>query len=222
MIPKKKMDLVERKIKDNCKSCEATGCVTCKSQVARIKTYAAANIPMDYWLLAFRDFKGDKKFKSAIMTKLKNVGKMYENGNSLAFVGNLGTGKTYAACCILKLASVSGYSVKYCNMTDIIDKITRNDYKFMDHLAVVDYLTIDEYGSRWVYPTEKAERLFGQSMERLLRERFQNGLPTIICSNTTDLSDVLGGDFARTTESLFAKYLETMYVSGKDFRKNPS
>jgi len=45
-------------------------------------------------------------------------------------------------------------------------------------------------------------------------------MPTIICSNTPDLKDVLAGEFSRAVDSLFSRYVKTIYVSGKDFRKS--
>lgn len=219
MIPEKKMNMIEKRIISECKICEGLGCNTCKSKVARYKSYSRADIPQSYWGLAFKNFEGDQNFKKFISAKMSDIDKMYEDGTSLAFVGNLGTGKTYAACCILKLSIVSGYSAFYANMSDIINEVSKGNHEYTEKLESYDFLVIDEFGDRWVYPSEKAEQLFGQTMERILRNRFQNGLPTILCSNTRDLSTVLSGEFARAVESLFAKYLTTLVVSGKDHRK---
>jgi len=219
MVPQKKMDLIEKRIRNSCRECAGGGCLSCRAQITRCKIYAAADIPMDYWMLAFKNFKGDENFKRFITSKLSDVSEMYEKGSSLAFVGNLGTGKTYAACCVLKMALVKGYSARYVNMADVIEETVKNNYKFLDKITNIDFLCIDEYDSRWVFPSEKAEQLFGQTMERILRARFQNGMPTIICSNTPNLSDVLAGDFSRAVDSLFSKYMEVLYVKGRDFRK---
>jgi len=219
MIPQKKMDLILRKIRIDCGECSGLGCSTCKAQASRLKTYSIADIPFDYWMLPFGDFKGDGNFKDFITKKLHDIDSMYEDGSSVAFVGNLGTGKTYAACCILKIALVSGYSAKYANMADVINEVTRNNTEFFDKIINIDFLILDEYDSRWIYPSEKAEQLFGQTMERVLRHRFQNKMPTIICSNTPDLKNVLAGDFSRAVDSLFSRYVNILYVKGKDFRK---
>lgn len=220
MVPKKKMLLIEKKIKSKCRDCEdGFVCTSCKATIARCKKYDYSGVPMDYWMLPFKDFKGDRNFRKRVSSYIEDINLMYENGSSLAFVGNFGTGKTYVACCILKLAIVNNYSGKYVNMSDIIDESTKNNSKIFEKITNVDFLVIDEFCDRWVYPSEKAEQLFGQTMERILRQRFQNKMPTIICSNTTNLKDVLAGDFSRSIDSLFSKYMETMYVSGKDFRK---
>lgn len=219
MVPDKKFNLIEKEIRDKC-GCNGEHCSTCSNTIARLKSYANAGIPMGYWMLAFKDFKGDPNFKNAMKEKIIGVENLYKEGQSLAFVGNLGTGKTYAACCILKKAIMSGYSSKYINMSDIVRQLTANyDYSLYDELVSVDFLCIDEFDSRWVFPSEKSEQLFGQTLEMILRTRFQNKLPVILCSNTPDLDDVLAGDFARSISSLFHKFVQVYYVVGKDFRK---
>jgi len=219
MIPPKKLQFVEEKIKKDC-SCAGEGCTECRSKTARIKAYAKAEIPMDYWLLSMKDFKGDQNFKQYIIDNvLSDIKKVYEDGTSLAFVGNLGIGKTYAAACILKTALMSGFSSRYIYMSDIIQKSTENNSGIFEELTTVDFLVLDEYCDRYVFPSEKAEQLFGQTMERVLRHRLQNRMPTILCSNTPELKDVLAGEFSRAVDSLFSRYVKTIYVSGKDYRK---
>jgi DNA replication protein DnaC len=220
MVPPKKLQVIEEKIKRECQ-CQTEGCSECKKKIARIRSYAKAEIPMDYWLLSMKDFQGDQNFKKYVVDNvLSDIPKFYEEGMSLAFVGNLGIGKTYAAVCILKSAIMSGYSARYIYMSDIIQKSTEGQSGIFDELTNVDFLTLDEYCDRYVFPSDKAEQLFGQTMERVLRHRLQNRMPTIICSNTPDLKDVLAGDFSRAVDSLFSRYVKTIYVSGKDFRKS--
>jgi len=219
MVPEKKMNLIERKIQSSCE-CE-DGCNKCRAKFARYKSYSRANIPQSYWSLPFKNFQGDPNFGKYVSDRISNVNAMYEDGTSMAFVGNLGTGKTYAACCILKVAIVNGHTAMYVNMSDVINEVSKNNYEYLEQITNFDFICIDEFDSRWVFPSEKAEQLFGQTMERILRERFQNGLPTILCSNTVDIATVLSGDFSRAIDSLFSKYVKVLYVSGKDFRKIP-
>lgn len=220
MIPKKKLDFIKAKIKERCE-CQGEGCRTCFTQVNRVGKYAAAGIPVDYWTLSFKkNFKGDKNFGNFVMKQIRDIEGIYERGESFAFIGNLGTGKTFAATSMLKMALLKGFTGKYYHMDQIIRSATSNNSKeFFEEITNIDFICIDEYDSRWVFPSEKSEQLFGQTMESILRHRFQNGMPTIICSNTQDIKTVLSGDFERATESLFSKYVRTLYVAGKDFRK---
>ena len=45
------------------------------------------------------------------------------------FVGGLGTGKTYTACCILKRAITSGYTGLYTTMADVVANMLSNDVR---------------------------------------------------------------------------------------------
>ncbi len=220
MVPIKKLNLIEKRTREQCQNCQGNGCSVCHSKNNRFKIYAAANIPISYWNLAFKDFQGDPRFKEIISKKISDIDSLYEEGKSYAFNGLFGTGKTYASCCLLKTALVAGYAAKYYTMSELIQEII-NDHEgqFIHNILITDFLCIDEYSSRWVFPSEKSEQLFGQNLEYILRTRFQNQLPTIICSNDSNVRDVLAGEFARPLDSLFSQHLEVIGVAGKDFRK---
>jgi len=220
-IPESKFSRIKDNLKNKCKNCSAIGCNECAKKIARITMYAQANIPMEYWDKSFKKFDGDKRFKAAMTPHIRDIGSLYDEGLSLGFSGSLGTGKTYMACCFLKIALTKGYSASYYNMSDMIQE-SMDNRGFFSEITEKDFIAIDEYDLRWVYPTERAELLFGQTMERVLRHRFQNGLPTILCSNTPKLKDVLAGDFSRSTGSLFSKFLKQYTVSGIDYRKKTS
>lgn len=219
MITERKMLSIELEVQNSCKYCHGKSCPKCKHKVMRFRRYAKAEIPLDFWNMSISNYPGDKKFKKAIVEELKEFDNIYNEGKSYAFVGNYGTGKSSMANAILKIAVTKGYSAFYSNMSDVIDEVTRGSGGYLDKLMDVDFLCIDEFDSRWVYPSEKAEQLFGQTMERILRKRFQNQMVTIICSNTPKLEEVLSNHFRKSIESLFSKYLKIFYVSGKDQRK---
>jgi DNA replication protein DnaC len=222
MIPIKKLNFLRENIKKDCTSCKGEGCFECKKKTSRLMKYASAGIPIDYWLLPFKKFEGDANFGRAITARIKDIDKMYSTGESLGFVGNLGTGKTYAACCLLKMAIVKGYDAKYVNMADVVNGLiskTSDNSQYLDELMNVDFLVIDEFDKRWVFPSEKVEQLFGQTLEHILRSRFQNQMPTILCSNTENIDDVLSDDFSRAFSSLRHRYMKVFIVAGRDFRK---
>ena len=52
---------------------------------------------------------------------------MYDEGTSVLMVGTMGTGKTYSACCLLKIALMNDFSGMYLNMVDIITNIISNN-----------------------------------------------------------------------------------------------
>ena len=222
MIPTTKISRVKKKIQKDCTECGGIGCDKCLSKTSRIDKYALANIPVRYWNLSFKDFSGDPNFKKIIKEKISNIDETYDDGKSFMFIGGLGTGKTYVACCMLKIAIISGYSSAYTTMADVVSNILSKDIdtaKYYEYLLNKDFLVIDEFDSRWIFPSEKSEQLFGSSLEYVLRTRFQNNLPTILCSNNDDVDQILGGFFAKSFKSLRSENIELYVVGGKDFRR---
>lgn len=219
MIPDTKIAREKEKVFNEC-SCQNGSCINCQKKSARIDRYAMAGIPTIYWSNSFKDFIGDTNFADIFREKLKDIDRIYDQGQSLILVGSLGVGKTYSICCLLKLAIVNDYSSIYTTMADIINKVIRdNGGEYLQSLLDTDFLAIDELDPRWIFPSEKSEQLFGSTMEHLLRSRFQNGLPTIMCSNADDVDKIFAGHFARTFRSLRSQHVEVLYVGGKDQRR---
>ena len=215
-----KIDRIRNKLN---KSCGCKGCKKCELKISRIKKYAKSGIPAEYWNYSFKNFSGNKILKDKMTVYLKDVGQMYDDGRSVLMVGTMGTGKTYSACCLLKIALMNDFSGMYVNMVDIITNIISNNQinsgDYIQKLLDVDFLVIDELDSRWIFPSEKTEQIFGSYMEYILRSRFQNHMPTIMCSNTQNIGDIFSGDFSKSFKSLVGHYVDTIMVAGKDFRK---
>ena len=217
-----KLKRLKLKVTKECKACSGSGCSDCLSKADRISKYSECGIPVEYWMLSFKNFSGDNHFKEIIKKDIENILDFYDSGLSYLFSGNLGTGKTYAACCLLKVAALSGFSCHYTTMAEAVNTIlssSTDSKKYFSMLISQDFLVIDEFDSRWIFPSEKTEQVFGSSLEYILRTRFQNQLPTILCSNNDDVDQILGGYFAKTFKSLRSKYVKVIYVGGKDFRR---
>jgi DNA replication protein DnaC len=215
-----KLSRISDAIQKSCKSCAGSGCNTCGIQISRIQKYHEANIPASYWNLSFKDFNGDEDFKSIVKSKIEAIDSVFDKGESLLFAGNLGVGKTYAICSILKMALCKDYSAKYYSMAEVINTLlSGGNNSLIKELSELDFLAIDEFDNRWIFPSEKAEQVFGSSMEFLLRNRFQNSLPTFLATNNAEVDQILSGSYARSFSSLRNQFLKTIYVSGKDYRK---
>jgi DNA replication protein DnaC len=219
MIPDNKLYREKLKIYKNCE-CKDGSCILCQKKASRIEKYSLANIPTVYWNSSFKDFSGDKNFGNIFKQYLSDIDSLYDSGKSIILVGSLGVGKTYSSSCLLKLAIVNDYSAIYSTMADIINRVIRSDgSEYLQSLLDVDFLAIDELDPRWIFPSEKSEQLFGSTMEHLLRSRFQNGLPTIMCSNADDVDKIFAGQFGKTFKSLRSHHVDILYVSGLDYRR---
>lgn len=222
MIPRKKIDLKKKDAVRNCSECSGESCKKCYSKKLRIDKYANANIPVEYWDKSFKSFSGDENFKKLITSKLKNIDSLYSEGKSMIFVGTLGTGKSYTASCILKRAIVAGYTGLYVTMADVVANILSVEVdtaKYYNRLLGADFLVIDEFSSHWIFPSDKSEQLFGSSLEFVLRTRFQNQLPTVLCSNDSDIDEIFGGFFGKSFKSLRSHHTELYVIAGKDYRR---
>lgn len=223
MIPQSKIDFIINQIIKKCPDCQGQGCNTCSLKKERVNIYARSNIPIDYWDRSWKQFEGDPGFREKIREILLSLEAIYSEGQSYAFVGNVGVGKSYAAASILKMAIVQGFSAFYITMSELINTNLSSETDsntFLSSLLEVDFLILDEMDLRWIHPSEKSAQIFSSTLEYLLRSRFQNKLPTVICSNTIDLNDIFSENFVKAFDSLREQYIKVIYVAGKDYRKH--
>jgi DNA replication protein DnaC len=218
----KKLERIKRIAIRNCNRCNSEGCDSCLRKQARMMQYDKASIPMEFWNRSFKDFNGNKNFKNFFTKKLKDIDAFYDRGKSMFIYGTFGTGKTYSACCMLKIALTKGYTGHYTSMSDVINKLLSREYdsgSYIKELAEYDFLIIDEFDKRWVFPSEKSQIIFGSSMENILRCRFQNMLPTIMCSNTLSFDDIFTEEYSKAITSLSSKYVDQIPLGGLDMRR---
>lgn len=216
----RKLEREIAKVRSYC-SCDS-GCAKCATKEIRLKKYAAANIPSFYWSMKFSEYTGHPIVKEKVSRVINDIDSFYDSGKSINLIGGLGTGKTSLSCSIAKVALVKGYSCHYTNMKDIANKLSVSSKDFSDyisHLQTRDFLIIDEVDGRWVLQSERSEKFFGSTIEHLLRSRYLEQLPTIVCSNSVNIGDIFGDDFKDSLSSLFSKYAETIIVAGKDKRR---
>jgi len=227
MISPKKILLEKEQITARCAKCKGVGCPSCFGYCSFIDRMAATEIPVDYWHRDIKDFYGDTNFKKYVLEEyIDKLKQRYMEGLCLCFVGHPGTGKTMAACSILKAAimpadgSPDKFSAKYTTMLEATSKImSPTGYRFRDLIKSYDFLVIDEVDPRF-FPSQASSDLHGNHFENILRVRTQNKLPTIMCTNSEDVSQIFSGEFGRTFESLSSQFIKILRAGGKDVRKN--
>ena len=202
-----------------CPTCKGNGCRDCIRKVEKINAYSAACIPVAYWGYNLQSFQGDANFKGFVENLTKTVEAVYNEGNSYAFVGRHGVGKTFGACEVLKAAITHGYTAKYTTMSEIVDLIISKDIEFKMALLHSDFLVIDEFDSRFIPTTDRGKETFGANLENIIRTRFQNRMPIIFCTNNSSINDVFDDTFKQTFNSLFAESnITSVAVGGIDLR----
>lgn len=189
-----------------------------------LNRYAESNIPLEYWTLKMdRDFRGDPRLLHRFNDYVADLKVSYINGTSICFAGGHGLGKTMTITCILKKACQKGFSCLYTTLSDIVTVLTSgsSEDKFLARreLALVDFLAIDEFDSRFM-PSENAADLYARSLESVFRTRSQNKLPTLMGTNSPNPVESFNGTLKASIDSLMKRYIQVFAVApGKDFRK---
>jgi len=218
MISINKLEAEKRKIVKNCKKCDGRGCGVCFGYCSYLDQVAEVEIPVDYWYRKMEDFYGDELFKKDIINYMNNLDDEFCKGFTLCFTGSRGTGKTMAACCILKQAMLKGYTAHYTTMVEAVSKLLAPDsYMFRKSLKFYDFFVIDEVDQRF-FPSPGSRELYGNHFENILRSRTQNRLPTIMCTNSGDVDQIFAGGFQKSFKSLKSQFVKFLRVSGIDAR----
>lgn len=188
-----------------------------------INRYAESNIPIEYWNLKMeKDFQGDPRLLAKYQEYIADLKSSYIGGNSICLAGSHGLGKTMTVTCILKKACQKNFSCLYTTLSDIVNVLTtapsEDRYLAKKELALVDFLVIDEFDSRFM-PSENAADLYARSLESVFRTRSSNKLPTIMCTNSPNVVESFSGPLKASIDSLMKGYLKVFPVLGNDFRK---
>jgi DNA replication protein DnaC len=195
-------------------------CEKCAVRTIAYNRYYEANIPIEYWHLSMdKHFKGSKTLLEKFQTLTNDLGNTYKQGSSICFAGPHGVGKSFTSCSILKKACLKNYNCLYTTLSDMISALTNNDERHIarKELNICDFLVIDELDFRFM-KTASAADFFGISLENVFRNRSQNKLPTIMCSNSPNPLEAFNGEIKQSIESIMAK-VEIVSIFGNDFRK---
>jgi len=183
--------------------------------------YADGNIPIGYWDLDMKDFKGSPTLKKVYDETIEGLSKMYQEGGTICFAGNHGIGKTMTTTCLLKKACQKNYVCLYTTLNDIVSALidSSSEEKFLARreLITVDFLAIDELDSRFIGSDSTAD-LFGRMLEHIFRTRIQNKMPLIICTNSPNPMEVFSGSIKQSLDSLMSR-VRFIPIIDKDFRK---
>lgn len=210
-----KKQIVRKQISDS-HGCNGV-CSKCIKIYNLIDKMEEAKIPSEYWLLKMANFSGPNKIKDILKDYIQNIKTHYSDGAGHCFVGGYGIGKTFTACTILKKALSIGFDAYYISASDMMNSVF-SDHSIKDKLKTVDFLVIDEMDSRF-FTSPVQKDMFGSLYETVFRHRCQNKFPTIICSNdTNNIMNVFGEQNSQSIQSLHNKYLNIIYVAGKDLR----
>ena len=159
---------------------EACDCAKQKKKQQKVdQLFKSARIPKRYLSKTLQNFDVELQPRPhRIATDyIKNWRECSDNGDSLFFVGDVGTGKSHLAYAILNELIKKGVPGMAVSVPDLMDDLRVTGSEAMEALKEIDLLVLDDLGSQknteWV-----TERLFV-----ILNSRYSDLKPTIITSN---------------------------------------
>lgn len=133
---------------------------------------------MHEWTFANDDMENEQLTK-AMKRYVENFPELKKQGKGLLLYGNVGRGKTYAACEVANALIDKGYSVMVTNFSRILNTLQgtfeRQDY--LDKLNGYSLLVIDDLG------IERGTEFSKEQVYNVIDSRYRAGKPMIITTN---------------------------------------
>lgn len=130
------------------------------------------------WTFANDDMENEQITK-AMKRYVENFPEMKKQGKGLLLYGNVGRGKTYAACEVANALIDKGYSVLVTNFSRVLNTLqsTFEKQEYIDSLNKFALLVIDDLG------IERETVYAKEQVYNIIDSRYRAGLPMIITTN---------------------------------------
>lgn len=182
-----------------------------------------SNVPLKYWEYEIDDLAGDAS-RRKIERYISRLEEALDRGIGLYFCGSQGTGKTLAACVILKEALRCGHSVYFTMLTEVLSRYCDGMYDkearaaFARSILEADFLVVDDIDKGYI--SEKST-FIDSAYDYVFRSRANKNLPIIITSNLKRGAFVAqeGMAFGKSLLSLFDEHLYDVIITCADKRK---
>lgn len=154
-----------------------------EKQQERIKQQRKAGFPesdMQSWTFAADD-GANPRVMQAMRSYVDNFQRFKEQGKGLLLFGGLGTGKTYAAACIVNALIDTGRACLMTNFTRVLNTLwsIENKQGYLDGLNQFDLLVLDDLGA------ERRSEYAQEQVFNVIDSRYRAKLPLIITTNLT-------------------------------------
>ena len=152
-----------------------------REQAEKIKRLRKSGFPdadMQDWTFANDDMENEQITK-AMKRYVDNFPELKKQGKGLLLYGNVGRGKTYAACEVANALIDKGYSVLVTNFSRLLNTLTSTYEKqeYIDSLNNFSLLVIDDLG------IERSTEFAKEQVYNIIDSRYRVGLPMIITTN---------------------------------------
>lgn len=149
-----------------------------------------------------------------------------DRGIGIYLFGPSGVGKSHLTACMANKLMESYYTVLYTNFSEISKQIRRtfsrrgeNDTEqaFIERLASIDFLFIDDFGTERLQKDEE-DLWLQEKVFDVINKRYNNNKPTIFTSNYSPADMIKQRGLAPKTMDRIAEACETMELDGKSYR----
>lgn len=154
-----------------------------EKQQERIKQQRRAGFPesdMQGWTFAADDGANPRVMR-AMQNYVDNFASFKERGKGLLLHGGVGTGKTYAAACIVNALIDTGRACLMTNFARVLNTLWSIEDKqgYIDSLNQFDLLVLDDLGA------ERRSEYAQEQVFNVIDSRYRAKLPLIITTNLT-------------------------------------
>jgi DNA replication protein DnaC len=178
-------------------------------------------VPKDFWNVKATDVTHNTDvFKNIVMKYTKNLNKALKHGYGLVFVGDNGVGKTFFISYVLMTAIRLGKTAYYTTMPQLDYDIKRGwgekpVEERLRWMLTSDFVAIDEMGKE-KFKSDAGGFIFTQ-IERILKQRCDNSLPTLLSTNM-DFNTFVKS-YGPTINSLITGKFQTVAMEPGDYRE---
>lgn len=171
---------------------------------------------MRKWIFA-KDDEGNKRISTMARNYVDNFAKARKEGKGLLLFGNVGTGKSFIAACIVNALIDMGYPCMMTDFTRLLNTLQgmyEGRQTYIDSLSKYSLLAIDDLG------VEGSSDSVYRVVYGVIDSRYRAGLPLIVTTNLT--SEQLKKPQNTHEERIFSRLMEMcipIEVKGCDRRK---
>lgn len=187
--------------------------------LSKCKKYRAAGFPdssMQEWTFANDDLSNPQLTK-AMQSYVEHFADFRKEGKGLLLYGSVGTGKTYAACCVANALIDRGYPVLVTNFARLVNTLQgmfEGKQQYIDSLNHFSLLVIDDLGA------ERDNEYMQEQVWNIIDARYRAQLPMIITSNLSGAELKAPADISKAR--VYSRLLERCHpieVKGADKRR---
>ena len=185
----------------------------------RVQRYRSIGFPqsdMAKWTFE-RDDGSDPKMAAAMQNYVQHFDHFRENGKGLLLFGNVGTGKTFRACCVANALIDKGIPALVTNFARIANTVNglfEGRQEYYDSLNKFPLLVLDDLNA------ERKTEYMQEIVYNVIDARYRAKLPLIVTTNLTR-EELMNADDI-TNQRVFSRLFEMctpIEIAGADRRR---